>query len=222
MNTTTREKPMSPETGAPGACKRSTWTRQFGHPVGVLGWAVGHLMAAKNAYMNRLTVELLNVQPDDRVLEIGFGPGTLIHMLAKRATNGFVAGIDVSALMVKQASRRNREFIKTGRVELRQGTVSSLPYEDGRFTKICTVNTFHHWTSPENDFREVSRVLDEGGLLFLCLRMKHPSRKFMVAPGFTETEAEEVQALVRRAGFCNIRTERRQLGREVTCVMANR
>ena len=113
MNTTTREKPMSPETGAPGACKRSAWTRQFGHPAGALGWAVGHLMAAKNASMSRLTVELLNVQPDDRVLEIGFGPGTLIHMLAKQAANGFVAGIDVSALMVKQASRRNREFIKT-------------------------------------------------------------------------------------------------------------
>jgi hypothetical protein len=52
--------------------------------------------------------------------------------------------------------------------------------------------------------------------------MKHPSRKFMVAPGFTQEEVEEVQALMRRAGFCNIQTERRQLGREVTCVMANR
>jgi ubiquinone/menaquinone biosynthesis C-methylase UbiE len=179
-------------------------------------------MAAKNAYMNRLTVELLKVQPDDRVLEIGFGPGTLIHLLAKRATNGFVAGIDISELMVKQASRRNRKSIQTGRVELRQGTVSSLPYEDGRFTKICTVNTFHHWPSLENDLREVRRVLDERGLLFLCLRMKHPSRKFLVAPGFTEEQVEEAQALVRRAGFCNIRTERRQLGREITCVMANR
>jgi ubiquinone/menaquinone biosynthesis C-methylase UbiE len=143
-------------------------------------------------------------------------------MLAKRAANGFVAGIDVSELMVQQASRRNRKSIKASRVELRQGTVSSLPYEDGRFTKICTVNTFHHWPSPENGLKEARRVMEEGGLLLLCLRMKHPSRKFMVAPGFTQEEVEEVQALMRRAGFCNIQTERRQLGREVTCVMANR
>ncbi len=65
-------------------------------------------------------------------------------------------------------------------------------------------------------------LLAELGFLLLCLRMKYPSRKFMVAPGFTKEEVEEVQGLVRGAGFCNIQTERRQLEREATCVMATR
>lgn len=222
MNTHIIAKPSSLQTPVLGACKHSGWTRQFGRPTGVLGWAIGHLMAVKNSQMNRLAVELLNVQPDDQVLEIGFGPGTAIQMLATRATKGFVAGVDLSEVMVKQAARRNRKFIKTGQVELRQGTVSNLPYEDGRFTKVCAVNNFYIWPTPEDDLKEVRRVMKEGGLLLLCLRMKHPSRSFMVAPGFTESEVEEVQGLLRRVGFRHVRTEVRQLRRGVTCVLANR
>ncbi len=51
---------------------------QFRQPHGRLGRLAGQVMAAANAGMNRFTVELLDVQPDDRILEIGFGPGDLI------------------------------------------------------------------------------------------------------------------------------------------------
>lgn len=222
MNTTVIVTPPAPATPGLAACEQFGWKRQFGRPTGLLGWAVGHLMAIKNVEMNQLTAELLDVQPDDHVLEVGFGPGTLIQMLANRATQGCVAGVDLSEVMVKQATRRNRPFITAGRVELRQGTVSYLPYEDSRFTKVCAVNSFHHWPAPEAGLQEVRRVLTEGGLLLLCLRMQLPSPRSLAAPGFTESEVAEVQELMRRAGFHRVRTARRQLGREVTCVLANR
>jgi len=207
---------------SPSPDKPSGLAGQFRRPTGALGWAIGHLMAVKNEGMNRLAVELLEVQPEDQVLEIGFGPGRAIRMLAARATGGFVAGVDLSEVMVKQAAKRNRKLIEAGRVELKQGGVSTLPYEYGRFTKVCAVNNYQLWPSQEHDLDEVRRVMKAGGLLVLCLRMKHPSRNFLVAPGFTEEEVEEVQGLVRWVGFHNVRTERRRLGREVTCVLANR
>jgi hypothetical protein len=52
--------------------------------------------------------------------------------------------------------------------------------------------------------------------------MKHPARSFQLAPGFTEEEVEEIQGLVRWVGFRDVRTARRQLGREIACVLANR
>jgi ubiquinone/menaquinone biosynthesis C-methylase UbiE len=71
-----------------------------------------------NKPMNRRAAELLEVRPDERVLEIGFGPGRLIQVLAQRVSAGLVAGLDPSEVMVGQAARRNREFTRQGRVEL--------------------------------------------------------------------------------------------------------
>ena len=62
----------------PRACNQTDWGRQFGEPTGWRGRALGRLMALKNARMSRVAVELLDVQPDDRGLEIGFGPGVAI------------------------------------------------------------------------------------------------------------------------------------------------
>ena len=44
----------------------------------------------------------------------------------------------------------------------------------------------------------------------------------MVAMGFTPGQVEGVQELLRRVGFCNVRTQVRRLRREVACVLANR
>src|ERR1700757_4721373 len=91
-------------------------TRQFRLPTGPVGWLVGHLMAAKNAPINRLAVELLDVCPGDRVLEVGFGPGTAIEMIAKETQADRIAGVDPSATMLRQAARRNHAGIQGGRV----------------------------------------------------------------------------------------------------------
>ena len=89
--------------------------------------------------MNRHAVGLLEVRPDDRVLGIGFGPGKQIQLPARRATAGLVAGVDLSEVMVEQATRRNRALVRQGRVDLRRGTVSDLPFGDRQFTKVCAV-----------------------------------------------------------------------------------
>ena len=222
MNAQTISNPPSLENASAAGCKRSGFTGQFGQPTGFAGWLVGHLMAVKNAALNRAAVEVLDPQPDDRVLEIGFGPGKTIGIISKRLTNGFVAGVDLSGVMVKQATRRNREFIKMGRVELKQGSASSLPYGDGQCGKVCAINAFHHLPQPIDALREIRRVLKPGGLVLLGLRMKHRTRTFLVAPGFNQEEVIQVMELLRNAGFGNIRTERRRTGREIICVLANR
>jgi ubiquinone/menaquinone biosynthesis C-methylase UbiE len=203
-------------------CEQSSWGQQFGRPTGWRGQAIGHVMAIKNAGMNQLAVELLDVAPDTRVLEIGFGPGKAIFEAARRATGGLVAGIDRSEVMLRQAERRNRRFIAAGRVELRQGDVAALPFENASFSRVFEVNSFHHWPSPSEGLCEIRRVLCEGGRLLLCLRMKHPTRSFWVAPGYTANEIARVAQLVRDVGFHNVRVLPGNAGREVACVEADR
>jgi ubiquinone/menaquinone biosynthesis C-methylase UbiE len=195
--------------------------RQFGKPTGVLGRLVGGIMARKNVAMNRFAVEALDAQPTDEVLEIGFGPGLTIADLAKCA--GRVVGIELSEVMVRQANRRNRAAVDAGRVELLQGSVLELPFEDGRFDRALDVNCFHHWPDQPRGLAELRRTLQADGTLLLCLRGRHPTRKFMVAPGYTDEELDRVRDLVTAAGFRDLSSTRRTIGsRVITCLTATR
>ena len=101
------------------------WRTQFAKPTGAMGWMVGHLMAMKNGERSEWIFSLLELGPDDRVLEIGFGPGVDIARASGIAK--FVAGVDHSDVMVRQATRRNGPAIREGRVELRHGVAAQLP-----------------------------------------------------------------------------------------------
>ena len=203
------------------------WKAQFACPQGKQGWLAGRLMAIVNAGMNRFAVEMLNIKPDSQVLEIGFGHGYGIQMVAERMvsippTNGFIAGIDISGVMIHQAAKRNQHFIKSGLVELSQASVANIPYEFARFDRVLAVNNYQFWPNAEHNLTEILRVLSKDGVLVLCLRLKNPNRAFQMAPGFDEQEVEETIGLLRWVGFREIRLVKRHVGYEAACVIARK
>jgi ubiquinone/menaquinone biosynthesis C-methylase UbiE len=142
--------------------------------------------------------------------------------LRERALSPLVAGVDVSEVTVRQASRRNQWLIRNGRVALSRASVSVLPYEDARFSKACAINSFHHWPEPEEGLRETRRVLRTGGILMLGLRLEQPKPRRFAAPGYSPAEIDRIQTLLRRVGFHHGRTEFVRAGREVAFVIASR
>jgi SAM-dependent methyltransferase len=110
---------------------------QFAHPEGWAGRFVGMILALKNRERNAWTISMLDIQPSDQVLEIGFGPGQAIQEVAKLTQNGFVAGIDLSDVMVAQASKRNSVAIRSGRVLLQQGAESPLVLKMTNSQSLC-------------------------------------------------------------------------------------
>ena len=146
----------------------SALVRQGGHPRGIAGsitgWVMGH--RSSNRQRNSWVVSLLDVQPTERVLEIGFGPGLAIAELSRRiGPAGHVYGIDHSEVMLRQATRRNAAAIQAGRVTLTLGTVEQLPPAlDGPFNVILAVNSLGFWPAPAErlaDFAGDSRHVDE-------------------------------------------------------------
>jgi len=109
--------------------------RAFGRPQGILGRMGGAIMARTNREIASRVVELLDVQPGDRVLEVGFGPGMAIQLIAAKLSSGKVTGIDRSEEMVKQAMARNAAGVESGRVELRLGSVEAMPFNNDTFDK---------------------------------------------------------------------------------------
>jgi len=147
---------------------------QFGNPHGFVGQLVGISMLAENKQRIEWALKVLNPQPYDRILEIGFGPGWSIQQLSQKVTCGFVAGLDISEVMLQQASKRNADAIQARQVELRLGSVNAIPYPDASFPKALVINSLHHWPAPETDgLSEVIRVLCPSGSITLVEQPRH-------------------------------------------------
>jgi len=178
-----------------------SWRDQFAKPTGVMGKLAGHVMAMKNGDRSTWVFSLLDLKPADRVLEIGFGSGTDIARAS--STVSFVAGIDHSAVMLQQASRRNAQAISAGRVELRLGSASQLPYPDGHFDKVFAINSAQFWKDSVKTLTEVRRVIKPGGWVFLAVQPRSKNAtdetsrqagiglgKSLSAAGFDEVHSE--------------------------------
>ncbi|MDH3967705.1 MAG: methyltransferase domain-containing protein [Rhodospirillales bacterium] len=192
----------------------SAGLHQFGRPRGRVGWLVGHLMALKNDAMNRAALDHLDLQAGDRVLEIGYGPGRTLKQAARRLERGLAAGLDHSEVMARQAARRCRRLIRQGRVEVKCGGVSEIPYADESFDKAYAVNCFQFWPSPVNDLREVRRVLRPGGRLVLTIRAaERPLRFDLARASGGLSRVERARQAMAAAGFEDIAVHRRKAGR---------
>jgi ubiquinone/menaquinone biosynthesis C-methylase UbiE len=177
------------------------WRKQFAKPEGTLGSVVGHLMAMKNGGRGEWVFSLLDLHPDDRVLEIGFGPGADLARASKMVT--FVAGVDHSDVMVRQASRRNAAAIRDGRVQLQLGSANSLPYPDAHFDKVFAINSAQFWKDSVKTLTELARVLKPGGWAALAVQPR--------SKGATEDHAHQagrgLADAMKKAGFGEVHCE---------------
>ena len=193
--------------------------RQFSRPRRLAGWLVGWEMTIRpsNRKRNLWAVGLLEVQPTDRVLEVGFGPGIAIRALAGRATKGLVYGIDHSEVMVRQATRRNRMAVKQGRVELRLGSAADLSAVDDVFDKVLVVNNFGMWPDPGQRLKDIRGLMRSGGRLAIVSQPRSPGANAATTRRLGWATAEQL----RSAGFAEIRTEILDLQPPAACVLAD-
>jgi ubiquinone/menaquinone biosynthesis C-methylase UbiE len=175
---------------------RAILMRMFGRPQGVLGRLGGVIMARMNEGCGVWVIELLEVGPTDRVLEVGFGPGVVIQHLSKSVSAGHVAGIDQSQEMVEQARARNAIAIQRGHVDLRYGSVESLPFDNDSFDKALAINSMQVWRDAIAGLREIRRVMKSGGRVALGFtrysgQPKEGLTERLVAAGFTDVQVME-------------------------------
>jgi SAM-dependent methyltransferase len=190
---------------------------QFGRPSGFPGRIAGWVMAyrSSNRRRNAWAVSLLDVQRDDRVLEIGFGPGIAIREAARLATDGRVCGLDHSRVMLRQAARRNAEGVRRGQVELRLGSAERLPRFDAPFDKILAVNALQFWDRSVEPLRALRSLLRDGGRIAIAFQPRGPGATDEVA-----TRAGcQIAAALGDAGFSGVRLETLKLKPDVVCAL---
>ncbi|MBQ6443628.1 MAG: class I SAM-dependent methyltransferase [Methanosphaera sp.] len=109
----------------------------------------------------------LNIKSDDIILDIGCGGGININRMAKDAKK--VYGIDYSIESVKLSKKVNEKFIEEQKVEIIEGNVEKLPFEDNTFDIVTAFETVYFWPNIEKCFGEVKRILKPGGTFLIGL-----------------------------------------------------
>lgn len=175
-------------------------------PQGEIGKKVGEIMNSMNEYMILYTYKKMNIQDGDNILEIGFGNGQFINELFKINNNICYNGIELSETMLNEALKLNLNLVETNKIELILGSASNMNYPNNFFSKICIINTIYFFKDLKYDLKEVFRVLENFGMLFISIRSKELlSKEGFVKHYFNLYEFDEIKEILVSVGFTNIK-----------------
>jgi ubiquinone/menaquinone biosynthesis C-methylase UbiE len=176
-----------------------------------------------------ILVELAQPRPSERVLDVACGTGVVARIAAPRVgPSGTVVGIDLNPGMLSVArSVVSPDSRSGGQLQWQEASADKLPFPDGSFNVVYCQLGLQFFADRPAALREMRRVLGtEGRLALMVWRGIHESPGFAVladalqrhvgqaaaaimrAP-FGLSNADELEALVRAAGFQNVAIQQR-------------
>jgi ubiquinone/menaquinone biosynthesis C-methylase UbiE len=166
----------------------------------------GEEMEAHHRPITDPMLELMQLRPDERVLDLGCGSGWLCRQMAAMVLRGSVVGIDVSDEMVRRAGLASAGI---SQVSFRLGTAERIPCQDALFTRVVSVESAYYWSEPPKGLAEIFRVLAPQGSAWILINFYrdnpycHQWGAHYVIPAQL-LWAEEWVGIFRRAGFVNV------------------
>jgi ubiquinone/menaquinone biosynthesis C-methylase UbiE len=140
---------------------------QYRKPNGLIGTYIGEKMVRQHKPETIWTIELLNIQQSDSVLELGCGAGYAMKIILKQNIVCKVVGLDLSPTVIRSAMIRNKKALYNEKAKLVQANVKSLPFEDEQFDKVFSIHTIYFWDDLSATISEIFRVLKPGGVFLL-------------------------------------------------------
>ena len=180
--------------------KPSKWTGRF------FLW----IMNLSHSNVTNWGLQHVRIENNFTILDIGCGGGRTIQKVAAAAAQGKIYGVDYADGSVAASRSLNAPQIAAGRVEIKQASVSQLPFGDNMFDLITAVETQYYWPDLPNDMREVLRVLKPGGeLAIIAETYKSGATDFLQGPvmkllGSSGLTPDDQRALFSTAGFVDI------------------
>jgi len=154
-------------------------------------------------------VALMDLQPSDRVLDVGCGNGWLSRLVVPHLPQGRVVGIDLSDQMVRRAQTASAGL---DRLNFLVGGVDQIPWENAFFTHAISVESAYYWPDPGQGMREIFRALAAGGTAWILINYYRDNvychQWGPLLPPTHLLSADEWAQLFNAAGFTNV-THRR-------------
>jgi SAM-dependent methyltransferase len=150
-------------------------------------------------------LETLGLTPDDVLLDVCCGGGTLLQM-ALQAVNR-AAGLDYSPDMVALTKENNHEAVAAGRLDVRQADAVVLPWPDATFDAVANANAFVFFEEPLRFLREVHRVLKPGGRFVMATTAPRRFARVLYGPWHFALRlytCDELAEMIRETGFAAV------------------
>jgi len=171
---------------------------QLSCPTGEDGLRTADMMHLTNIGMTMHTAYALQVKENDSILELGHGNGRHIAQILALAENLTYFGLEISELMSVEANSANDS--KNALFYRYDG--EHIPFDEGQFSKVMTVNTIYFWQNPVDLLKEVYRTLKIDG----CFCIGFAQKEFMqtlpfTAYGFNLYDDAKLKNLVGQTSF---------------------
>jgi cyclopropane fatty-acyl-phospholipid synthase-like methyltransferase len=179
---------------------------QFKKPSGFLGKIVASLMIKGNRHAYNTLMNDLKILPTDKLLEIGYGPGLGINLIAESIDSCNIYGIDFSELMYKRATKRNKLFIAKNRVRLLFGDFIETNINTTDFDKIFCLNVVYFWDDLMVPFTKIRSLLKTDGIFHFYMAKKEDldQLKFTSDDVFNKYSIDQVTDALKLSGFSTI------------------
>jgi SAM-dependent methyltransferase len=177
----------------------------FKKPAGLIGRITSNIMTKGNRSNYDVLLKDMAIRDNDKILEIGYGPGIGIGMIAAVCASCSIYGIDFSKLMYNKATATNKGFIEAGKVKLLYGDFISTDIQTGGFDKIFCINVVYFWNDLQPPFKKIKALLNSSGKFYFY--MAHPDFLKKLNPAddiFNRYSIEEVAEALSVAGFSRV------------------
>ena len=175
-------------------------------PRGLAGRITAWFMVRGHKSIYKNVSKVLDLQPEDDLVEVACGSGQFLKKYASLVHS--VAGLDLSELMVKLATKKNKDRVAAGTAEFVHGEASRLPWEDNRFSVVTTMGSFIAFPKPLESLKEMYRVLRPGGRAVVSIEWNAEDgldhTKKVKQFGMWVWTEEDIQAMIKEAGFSKV------------------
>lgn len=177
-------------------------SNQLKKPTGDAGREVAKALNDSNRRLYDLSFEMVDLEPNHRILEIGFGNGIHFPKYFKLEPKVTVVGVDFSEDMCREAKTHNTDLIHLGKLSIHCTDTSSLPFPDASFDLVVAINVIYFLDPPELHLKEIHRILKTGGLFLIGFRPRHSVEHLeFTKQNFILYETVELRQLAEENGF---------------------
>ncbi len=178
--------------------KLMLWMMNSGHNP-YAKWGLGHM----------------DLSQAEKILDIGCGGGKNIKNMLTLAPQARICGIDYSPASVETSGKLNSAAVNSGRVEIKEASVESIPYADGEFDTVTAFETIYFWPDLPANFIEIARVLQKGGTFMVCNEAQNAEsvEKWVEMLKMNVYTGEEIKTHMSSAGFKDIVIDKHKNGR---------
>jgi ubiquinone/menaquinone biosynthesis C-methylase UbiE len=177
--------------------------QQLGRPGLLFSSSLALLWNRRNADLNETVLQLLPDPPPGKIMEVGFGGGYLISRMFGKYPEVQIVGVDHSRYLVRRLQKHLKKQQKSGRLVLKCAPAEDLPFPDGSFQGICSVNSIFYWDDIPAAVSELRRVLEAGGWLCLCFTLPESIEDKSFACEIHPVKPDEIRDLLVENGFNN-------------------